>query len=495
MASCSKQDNERLMFKTNRPHFFKVVLPQTIRERKLGIPAKFANRYGNDLPSSIILKVPSGAKWQVEIFKCDGDLWLQKGWQEFSKYYFIEYGSFLVFEFDQKNCGFNVFIFDKSASEIDYPLGKDNIEHNLEKESQEPNIQETENDDHSVEILGHYSPCRKTRQKSPLLIPSPRKKIKLENSTRTINPTFPTGQVEGGTDCEAHNGKGGISSEKQRLNRFFSRRKHLKNEAKADAIQRASANFESKNPYFMLVMHPSHVHPVHARATIPASFAREYLDKNHGNATLNGFNGRTWSIEYNIRMHPARSPCAEIIHGWKKFAEDNHLKVGDVCLFEIINNSKRTKTTAIVFKVAIFQGNNKKLTQGKRVRREHVEKPSYSALSGEVEAAEKFTSLHPFFKLVLTSSCVKGGGLNVPKNFIMDMKPRTYETNFQVKNRWWPVRLNIYLRHSRGKFSAGWILFARENSLQAGDVCIFELIDRETMLIKVSIFRRVKQLV
>ncbi|EEF30084.1 hypothetical protein RCOM_0996800 [Ricinus communis] len=141
------------------------------------------------------------------------------------------------------------------------------------------------------------------------------------------------------------------------------------------------------------------------------------------------------------------------------------------------------------------KGNNKKLTQGKRVRREHVEKPSYSALSGEVEAAEKFTSLHPFFKLVLTSSCVKGGGLNVPKNFIMDMKPRTYETNFQVKNRWWPVRLNIYLRHSRGKFSAGWILFARENSLQAGDVCIFELIDRETMLIKVSIFRRVKQLV
>ena len=57
----------------------------------------------------------------------------------------------------------------------------------------------------------------------------------------------------------------------------------------------------------------------------------------------------------------------------------------------------------------------------------------------------------------------------------------------QVANRSWPVKLILY-PHS-DKFSAGWSAFIRDNTLRVGDVCIFELIKRDNVVLKVNIFR------
>ncbi|XP_065623851.1 B3 domain-containing protein REM19 isoform X2 [Quercus suber] len=49
--------------------------------------------------------------------------------------------------------------------------------------------------------------------------------------------------------------------------------------------------------------------------------------------------------------------------------------------------------------------------------------------------------------------------------------------------------------HKRGRLSSamnigrGWIVFARENNLEEGDVCVFELIKRKPVVLNVSIFR------
>lgn len=58
-------------------------------------------------------------------------------------------------------------------------------------------------------------------------------------------------------------------------------------------------------------------------------------------------------------------------------------------------------------------------------------------------------------------------------------------------DRLWPVKLV----RSRGRasgtlylsFSAGWRAFARETHVRAGNVCVFELIDRDDTVFKVSI--------
>lgn len=52
--------------------------------------------------------------------------------------------------------------------------------------------------------------------------------------------------------------------------------------------------------------------------------------------------------------------------------------------------------------------------------------------------------------------------------------------------RTWPVNCRISRRAA--KFSTGWRLFAQENSLVEGDVCVFELINSSEKLFTVTIF-------
>ena len=58
----------------------------------------------------------------------------------------------------------------------------------------------------------------------------------------------------------------------------------------------------------------------------------------------------------------------------------------------------------------------------------------------------------------------------------------------QVADRLWPVKLYTY-SYSSNNFSAGWTAFVRENTLQVGDVCVFELIMKDDAVFKVYIFR------
>lgn len=69
-------------------------------------------------------------------------------------------------------------------------------------------------------------------------------------------------------------------------------------------------------------------------------------------------------------------------------------------------------------------------------------------------------------------------------------KGSTFTVKLEVVDRLWPVKLYIY----EGKYtscvvSAGWAAFARDNALQLGDVCVFEVIMRDEVVFKVHIFR------
>ncbi|XP_039172826.1 B3 domain-containing transcription factor VRN1 isoform X2 [Eucalyptus grandis] len=104
------------------PHFFKVILSRTLESGKLEIPKRFLRRYGKDLSGSVLLKVPGGSTWPVKLEKSShGMVWLCKGWRTFMEHYSIGDGHLVVFKYEGDSI-FHVMIFDKSASEIDYPL-------------------------------------------------------------------------------------------------------------------------------------------------------------------------------------------------------------------------------------------------------------------------------------------------------------------------------------------------------------------------------------
>lgn len=220
------------------------------------------------------LKLPSGAEWKVEMTEHDGEVWLKKGWQEFAKFYSVKQGHFLVFRY-KGNSHFHVLIFDASATEIEYSLNSSHGEEGkLNEEFQGPKMEEIESDS-AVEILGWFPPCPKRRDKSPLPCLRPHKKMKT-NPTGKIASTstmqMPHNQVWVKEPCLycSHNhfllnfsakGLKGISTTEQCSNSKVDRRiKPLNNSKIARALQRASA-FKPKDPYFMVVMQPSYLHP------------------------------------------------------------------------------------------------------------------------------------------------------------------------------------------------------------------------------------------
>ncbi|XP_065633728.1 B3 domain-containing protein Os03g0212300-like [Quercus suber] len=145
------------------------------------ISRKFTRKYGQGLSNFAFLKLLSGVGWNVELTESDGEVWLQKGWPEFAKYYSIKQGHFLVFRYEG-NSHFYVLIFDESATEIDYHF---NTSHGgkgkLHNEFIAPNMEEIESYS-DIEFLGSFPPSPKTRDKSPLPYFRPHKIMKTNSS-------------------------------------------------------------------------------------------------------------------------------------------------------------------------------------------------------------------------------------------------------------------------------------------------------------------------
>lgn len=120
-------------------------------------------KYGDYISNSLCLKLPSGCQWEVELTKRDGEAWFEKGWPEFSKFYSLDYGYFLVFTY-KGNSMFEVCICDRTLTETEYPITRD--------------VSYGE-DDNSIEIFDDstHSPITREKCQSPSSRPPKRKRI------------------------------------------------------------------------------------------------------------------------------------------------------------------------------------------------------------------------------------------------------------------------------------------------------------------------------
>ncbi|XP_061364739.1 B3 domain-containing transcription factor VRN1-like [Gastrolobium bilobum] len=97
------------------------------------------------------------------------------------------------------------------------------------------------------------------------------------------------------------------------------------------------------------------------------------------------------------------------------------------------------------------------------------------------EVAKKFVSYNPFFTVFIKPVHLSERALFV------NNESKEQNVIIQLGKRSWPVKLTGYSTFTR--FSSGWSLFATESKLRAGDVCIFELIDKEVPLLEVHVFK------
>ncbi|KAK8993051.1 hypothetical protein V6N11_049107 [Hibiscus sabdariffa] len=283
-----------------------------------GIPRKFVRKYGNQLASPVKLQVPSGAIWQVELTKSDERVWLRKGWREFAEHYSLGFGSFLVFRY-QGNDHFHVLIFDTSATEIEYACRKSKEKPDLpcpleQKKRRTDSSCKTgtdlklENSSLHITLDGHNS-----------------RKIDLGNLKENENGCSSTGKDDGVVGISV---RGSLKTE------VLSCSQRLTDTEKARTIQIANAFKSAENPVFMVVLRPSSVSYGYQLA-IPLDFAREFLTKHKCNLTLCNSDGKTWAVKYYVNAGNKKLQ-AQLYGGWQAFVQDNHLSVGDICVFEVI---------------------------------------------------------------------------------------------------------------------------------------------------------------
>ncbi|EOX98133.1 Sulfotransferase, putative isoform 1 [Theobroma cacao] len=107
-----------------------------------------------------------------------------------------------------------------------------------------------------------------------------------------------------------------------------------------------------------------------------------------------------------------------------------------------------------------------------------------------LHAAATFKPDNPFCRIILRPSYVyKGILLHIPRWFARKHLNGVNGTiTLQVsEGKKWPVRC-IYV-DGHLKFCKGWAEFVLDNNLDEGDVCVFELINTEEIVLKVTIFR------
>ncbi|XP_059639690.1 putative B3 domain-containing protein Os03g0621600 [Cornus florida] len=543
----------------------------TLRKR---IPKKFITSHGNNLSNPVFLKVPTGAVWTIELVHSDGDVWLQNGWKEFKEYYSIDYGHMLVFKYDG-NSHFHVHIFDTSASEIEYPSDAYVEQTNNNMGCQMPNTDAIEVGD-SVEILNHF-------------------------------PTYQTREEINGVKSDECSGSMATIS-RNLHNKSPERRPKVSADEKKRALGKAKA-YKSKDPFFVVVMQPSYVEG-RCNLNIPVAFARKYLSHNQ-RIILGDSNGTTWSAECCFV-----SGWAKLSSGWKSFASDNHLQVGDVCVFQLTEGIQTTLKVIIFpakkfsfsdkspqfFKVYIPEQSSQRLRippaflkhfdgvlPSKSIIRSHASRSwrvevrkvdnnlyfekgwhefvednslefgdflvfcyggdsiffvkvfgkngchkelqkinrtshrrGFMAVQENDKSLKppgKSLSSYPSFQVVMQKAYVDKSFLipsirnqntymqhlpiviwctnkhasklitHIPLSFVMSyIKKGRQDAILRVSAKSWDVKL-IRLMNGVYRIGRGWRAFCKDNTLQVGDVCVFELIERDDFVLKVSVSR------
>ncbi|KAJ4962343.1 hypothetical protein NE237_022282 [Protea cynaroides] len=120
-----------------------------------------------------------------------------------------------------------------------------------------------------------------------------------------------------------------------------------------------------------------------------------------------------------------------------------------------------------------------------RKRRPVTEKERKEAIS----AARLFKTTNPSFMVIMKPSYLRKG-LNVPLVFARKhFTDGAHSVKLRLPNgRTWCVRFFL-CSNIKALLSGGWNAFARENVLLEGDCCVFEVLKKKEIEMKVSIFR------
>ncbi|XP_065872610.1 B3 domain-containing transcription factor VRN1-like [Euphorbia lathyris] len=267
-----------------------------------------------------------------------------------------------------------------------------------------------------------------------------------------------------------------------------------------------SFNILGRNPKFFKAIVQDTIRD--GRLAIPKKFVKMYGDCLCSRTVLKVADGTIWKMELSKPENGKYEAWLE--KGWKEFSEHYSLKHGYLLLFKY---EDRSNFLVLIFDTTLLEidyprkpnsspnlkQNPSQLNGFIEIEDSDSENLELEGISNEwkgrrisqaLEVANKFSSINPWFKVVLKSYKGQLFSVCVPFGFVKEHIGWNLETvilKMEGSKRCWPTKLNVYRQNYTARLSIGWSAFMRDNCLKMRDVCVFELVASNEL--KVHIFR------
>ncbi|XP_073134230.1 B3 domain-containing protein Os01g0723500-like isoform X2 [Henckelia pumila] len=501
-----------------RPYFLRGFAPSTCSER-LNIPCSFIKHMEGRASGTTTLVGPSGNNWYAELILIGDGLFFSDGWEAFASDHFLEQGDFLVFGYDG-DLQFTVLVFDQSMCEKEAALKVEN--HRDINKNGGHVVKKRDRDisalpDSIVEGVPKRGRCSE-------ILSDCAYKIHLDSTS--------IGDDNGGTQEADQNNKLNNTvtvavSPTAAVQNDYSDLSVRNRNTKLDMLlspleaDRIARSFASSLPNFVKVMKRFNISGSYT-LNIPYQFAMEHLPKCKLQVLLHSLKGGCWTVNSipNTKLQTSHTFCG----GWLSFVRDNDIDVGDICIFELVRKFELRVRILRVRKEGIGSHDSEAARDGvingfttspKTSRRKSkiINKPSYDRGSvfgslldtchveseignsfgsadkrgshtkgcmsmksapEEKIAAKYFVSTFPHFVRVMKKFNVCGSYTLFSVEHLPNLKTKIVLHN--LNGQCWSVNSiptkRVQTLHT---FCGGWMAFVRDNDIQIGDICIFEL--------------------
>ncbi|KAL6847020.1 hypothetical protein ACP4OV_022873 [Aristida adscensionis] len=294
--------------------FFKVMIGGF--RNGIAIPKKFATNIRAQISEEVKLEVPTGETYNVKVAKEQNDLVIGSGWETFASAYDLNQGDLLVFNYS-RHSHFKVQIFDPSGCEKGLSCVPINsIRCVQQRIVSHGNQAQPPTGKRLAELrIGTPSDRRKTSKANPTESP-------LQKTRYTLSAKSPRLVVSE---------PGYIAPQLTPLS------DQLKNE-----VRKKIRAIQPEIPVHLTVMQTSNV--MGAILHFCSEYATQYLpDVSQPMRLKLPSKDKTWEVVLRV-CNRRRIVC----RGWKRFVDDNELKLGDICLFQKMKDMRLTMTVHII---------------------------------------------------------------------------------------------------------------------------------------------------
>ncbi|XP_026398680.1 putative B3 domain-containing protein Os03g0621600 [Papaver somniferum] len=395
-------------------------------DEKLQVPTDFLKHFNGKLPGKSTVRGPNGRTRTIKMKRDGDDLYFFKGWPEFVDEHSLEFGDFLIFEY-------------KGSSKFKVKIyGQTGIEKDLRAYSAEPSLEVKE---HGTDEEAAYEGGYHVQRKSAM-------EVERIGRSRARKPALP---------------------------------------------------INTNHPYFISTWPKSTT----CYPRIPRDFARKYGLNTETGIVLRDHDGRSWPVKFSHNKDGRIS----MTKGWRQISAGNKLARGAKCLFQLISQTKGNQImnvrvlggAEIDKRDWALQSNRKrihhlgsKLEVGSFKRGITMDCVTASAKERAIKEANGFQSKYPVCKIIMHPTYVgKWGAVNIPAQFAKTyLGDRNQMAILRISDgRVWHVgyRTSSSSSSYMAIISKGWNKFKVDNQLKEGDVCLFELVDRDNLEMHVTI--------